>query len=205
MFSSTMAMAMPVQPVASASTTTTGGGSFTGAVTLPFFPCANCGGATFTGSVTLSLSGVGTSAVDGVPMPYSAVWTAPLPPATNASAIFGYDESCLTGQPDNLPPLIGTAGGPFSVTGGMLTLGSGTIGPATLSGTFNWVRATTGARLTLSALTITAPQTSAVNLDDAVLVGQGASGFVWSMPVGTCATQVVNQTATVGGISLQAA
>jgi hypothetical protein len=193
-------------PPVAATTTTTGGGSFTGTVTLPFFPCSNCGSGSFTGSVTLSLSGIGTTAVDGVPIPYSATWTAPAPPATNASSpSFGYDETCAAGEPDAAVPLLGTAGGTFNVSGGTLVLATGSIGGATLSGTFNWVRVAAGARLTLSGLRITAPATTAVNLNDTVLLGESGAGFVWSTPAGSCGTQQLNQSATVAGVALQGA
>jgi hypothetical protein len=194
--------ALPLRVAAS----TTGSGLFSGTVILPGFPCANCGGGSFTGSAALTLAGVGTTALDGVPIPYSATWAAPVPPATNASASsFGYDEQCLGGQPDWAPPLIGTAGGFFTITGGTLVLATGSVGPATLSGTFSWLREGTAAHLSFTGLTISAPSTTAINLNDALLAGQGGAGFVWSTPTGTCGTQVTNEQATVAGIALQAA
>lgn len=190
-----------------AASTTTGGGTFTGVVTLATFPCGSCAtGGSFAGQVTLSLSGLSTSGV-----PYSAAWVAPVPPAANVSAGFGYGESCV-GQPDGSPPLIGTAGGTFSVTGGTAVVNYAPMNPATLTGNFNWTRVGTAVSIQFTNLVITAGAGNtrvAVNLANTVAgltVGQGASTFVWTNGPGVCGGPAQsNQTAEVAGVSLQPA
>jgi hypothetical protein len=188
-----------------ATTTTTGGGFFVGTVTLPFFPCAGCG-TTFTGSAALSLAGIGTGSLDGVPVPYVAVW----PLAVNdLTATVTYNEACANAPVDTLPPLAGSAGGPLILTGGSLVLGGGApLTGATLTGSFSWTRTATAVHITLTDLTVTATSsgtTVAISLT-ATVTGQSATGFVWTNGPGTCAAngQQVNQTAVVGGLALQA-
>lgn len=192
-----------LQPPTPAAGSITGGGTFEATVTLPFFPCSNCGGGVLSGRVGLSLSGVGTRTIDGAPIPYTAVWPTALASLPNLSAAFGYDEACSFAQPPNTPPVIGTAGGSFTVTSGSLLLGGGTISGATLTGAFSWLREGTAAHITLTNLLITASPTTAISLTT-VVEGQGAAAVALLPPWGTCINQATNQTMTVAGVALQA-
>lgn len=187
----------------SASASTTGGGVFVGTVSLPSFPCSNCTGALFQGTASLTLSGMATLSLSGVPMPYVAVWAAD---PGNASAVMSYDENCISGQPGDTPPPEGTASGTFVITGGLLSLAGGPLLSATLTGSLSWLRVGLAAQMTVSDLAITAPtggSTVAVNLTNTLLVGQSANAFVWTNGPGTCATTQAGQTALVAGIALQ--
>lgn len=186
---------------AKADTTTTGAGSVSGTATLWQFPCTNCGSGLFSGTVVLSLSGVGTSTISGLQLPYTAYWAGQL---NNTSATFNFDETCVAGQPANLPPLVGTAAGSFTVSGGEAVIAGQTYGGVTLSGGLDWTRIGVTAHLTLSGLTIAASNgsTVAVNLMGTVL-GQGAAAFVWTNGPGTCAVTQANQTAQIAGFAMQ--
>jgi len=199
-----MAAASLSLTVTTASASTTGGGIFEGIVTLPSFPCTNCTGGAFAGSATLSLSGLATSTMDGLALPYTAAWTG----LNNASAVLIYDESCFPQQPGDTFPPEGTANGTFIVTGGLLSIAGGQPLSATLSGSLSWLRVGVAAQMTVSDLTITAPSggsTVAVNLTNTLLVGQSGDAFMWTNGPGTCATTQANQTAVVAGIALQPA
>jgi hypothetical protein len=188
-----------------AGATVDGGGSISGAVNLPSFPCqTGCSGGTFVGTATLALSGLGTSSVSGVPLPYAAVWSAQ---AGNASAGFTFQDACIAGQGPT-PPATGSANGSFSVTGGELSVAGGTFQSATVTGILNWTRVGASARLELIALQITAPAsggtTLAVNLDNRV-EGESPTAFVWTNGPGTCAVTQLNQTALIEGVALSPA
>jgi hypothetical protein len=101
--------------------------------------------------------------------------------------------------------LLGTAGGGFAITGGTLITATGSVGGATLGGTFSWWRIGISSAISLTGLVITAPGTGAINLDDTTLAGEGAAVFTWGSPTGTCAAAVTNQGATVAGVALQPA
>ncbi len=184
--------------------TTTGVGALEGTVLLPYFPCASCNPGTLTATSALSLSGLGTASISGVPAPYTAVWPATL---NNFSAQFQYSDSCV-GVPNGVPSIDGNGGGGFTLTGGLLVLGGGTLTNATLSGSFNFRRLGSGFAVALSSLTVTAASTGApvaVNLNNGV-TGQSPMAFVWTNGPGTCGPgQLVNQTAQVVGLTLQAA
>jgi len=188
-----------------AEATITGGGSISGAVNLPSFPCqTGCSGGTFVGTATLVLSGLGTSSVSGAALPYAAVWSAQ---AGNASGGFTFQDPCIAGQGPT-PPATGSANGSFSVSGGELTVAGGTFQGATVSGILNWTRVGTAARLELIALQITAPAsggtTVALNLDNR-LEGESPTAFVWTNGPGNCAVAQLNQTALIEGIALSPA
>jgi hypothetical protein len=154
--------------------------------------------------VTLALGGLGTSSMNGVPVPYVANWSGQ---ASNASAAFTFDESCAPGQPGPTPPVTGTATGSFGVSGGQVSIAGGPWVAASLSGNLDWRRVGSAARLTLSSLTITASSggtTIAVNLIS-VLVGESPTAFVWTNGPGTCGTTQVNQTALIEGVALMPA
>lgn len=195
----------PVQEVVAA--TTTGTGTFAGTVTLIEFPCScPSGGGSFAGQVGLALAGLSITGV-----PYVAAWSPPVPPATNATASFGYEEDCIT-QPNGTPPLIGSAGGTFSVTGGSAIVGTQQLNPATLTGNINWSRDGTLASIQFTNLVITAGSgnsTVAVNLANSlagIATGQGGSGFVWTNGPGVCGgVPQANQTAEITGVALQPA
>ena len=183
---------------ARAASTTSGAGSISGTVNLTQgFPC-NCALGAFTGSVQLALSGTSVFMLDGVPEPYSAVWSG----VNNTTANFGYSESCLNDQPANTPPLLGSASGLFTITGGLLQLGTNSY-TVTLTGSWVEQRAGTAVRITLTNLAISNGSTVATNLDNFTLVGQSADGIAFIPPVGTCLVQVVPQYAYLAGISLQ--
>jgi hypothetical protein len=191
-----------------AAATTTGAGAFSGTVTLPIFPCPTaptCTGGTFTGTAALSLSGVGTATMSGVPVPYTAAW--PATPGNLTVSSFNYFDDCAGIEPPGVPPLLGNAQGTLTLSGGTLVLGGGTLGSATLTGVFNWDRTGTAVRVALTSLTITAGAgAAAVNLDNTIK-GQSAAGFVWTNGPGQCSPgpSQTNQTAAVAGVTLQAA
>ena len=182
-------------------TTTTGGGLFAGTVTLGVFPCTNCINGQFAGTVDLALTGLATATMSGLQVPYVAYWAAQ---SQNASALFNFDDTCAAGQPANLPPLIGTASGTFTVTGGHVSVAGQAFQGATLTGDLNWTRVGVSARLTLSLLSITASDGSTVALTLTNLIfGQSVTAFVWTNGPGTCAVPQTNQTAQIEGIELQ--
>lgn len=194
-------MQIAVGPM-TADASTTGAGLVGGTVTLPYFPCASCS-TTFTGTASMSLSGVGTASLGGVPVPYSAEWAASL---GDLSASVTYAESCATGQPSDIPPLSGSAGGTFTLRGGTGVVDASTV-PVTLSGDFAWTRVGTFVRIDLTNLAVTADlsgTTVAINLTNSI-AGQSATGFVWTNGPGTCSAngQQVNQTAAVVGVVLE--
>lgn len=192
-----------------ADATMTGVGSFPLlTVTLNVFPCfgGGCAGSA-TGTAALSLSGVGSATISGVPVPYTAVWA---PTVSTLSAPLTYQDTCELNQPDGTVPLSGVGGGTFTLTGGSVVLGGAVLTPATLAGGFTFTRVANGLVITLSSLSITPPGGSpviAVNANNGLLVGQSAAGLVWTNGPGTCAAsgQVLGQTATVTGMALQAA
>jgi len=193
-------------PAVGAATTTSGTGTFTGAVSLPSFPCGTCNSGTLSGQVALTLSGMSASNV-----PYTAAWPAPLPPSTNVTASFAYSESCLD-QPDGTPPLQGTAGGTFNLTGGTAIVGGQLMADAVLTGNINWTRDGLAASIQFTNLVITAGSnnsTIAVNLADSiagVTIGQGGAGFVWTNGPGVCGgVPQQPQTAEIAGVALQPA
>jgi hypothetical protein len=191
----------------SAAASMTGTGALSGGVTLPIFPCPStptCFGGTFTGTAALSLSGVGTGTISGVPVPYSAAWTATSGNLTVPD--IGYQDDCMGIETAGIPPLLGNAGGTFNLTGGTLVVGTGTFSNATLTGTFSWDRKGTAVRVTLTGLTIAAGAGAvAINLNDTI-AGESPAGFIWTNGPGQCTPgpSQSNQTASVAGVALQA-
>lgn len=161
-------LAVPV-PVGAAGTSIVGAGTWDAIVALPLYPCP-AGGCAFTfsgefaGSVTvLDASGTPT---------YTATWAPGLANNLTGGPI-SYSESCGT-----VPvfPDTGSAGGPFSIGGGVMTLGAKVVGTATLQGTVAWSRTTaaallntTGVSLLLNGSTVAA--TSGVGLGAATFGG----------------------------------
>jgi len=180
-----------------AGATTTGGGSFSGTVTLPQFPCGNCNGGAFAGTGTISMTGLTMSLA-----PYAATWLdAPL------TAGFGYNEACLGGQPSGTVPLVGTAAGSFSLTGGTVRVGLQTLTNATLSGSFAYHRVAAAVAMTLQNLVITnsAGTTVVANLINP-LVGESAGAISWTNGPGECpGTYQSPQTASIKGVALEVA
>lgn len=198
------AIAPSVPRLAEASTT--GIGSFSGTVAMSGYPCPspNCPGGSFTGTAGLTLSGFGTASLGGAgPAPYTAAWPSALGNLTIPS--FTYATSCGI-SPAGVPPLQGSGGGLFSLTGGTLILGGGTISNVTLAGMSAWQWTATALVVTLSDLTITTDAgTVAVNLTNQVLTGRSASGFVWTSLPGTCGGVPQPENALVAGVAVQPA
>ncbi|HZU47627.1 MAG TPA: hypothetical protein VFA16_10330 [Mycobacterium sp.] len=181
-----------------ATSTTSGEGLVEGTVDLTQgFPCS-CALGAFNGTVALTLSGISTFTLDGAPEPYTAVWTG----TGNTVANFGYTETCLNEQPDNTPPLLGSANGTFTISGGLLDLGTN-VYSVSLTGVFTYQRIGTGVRMVFTQLAISNGSTIATNLDNFTLVGQSADAIAFVPPVGTCVDQVVPQLATLAGMALQ--
>ena len=174
-----------------------GGGVFGGTVTLGDFPCNNCSNGSFSGTGDLILGGVTTSLG-----PYVANWLgAPL------AAGFGYSEACLGGQPSGTVPLVGSANGGFSLTGGTLRTGTQTTTGITLTGSFFYHRDAAAIIVTLESLSIkdSSGNTIAANLDN-VLVGQSVGAIRWTDGPGECPSTIVNpQTAAIDGLVFQEA
>lgn len=189
--------------------TMTGGGAFDATLTLQTFPCPSftCGGSA-TGTASLSLSGVGTATVSGVPLPFTAAWT---PTVSVLNAAITYGDTCELDQPDGTVPLSGNGGGTFTLSGGSVVLGGGVLTPATLSGTINFDRIANAMVMSLSSLSITPPAGSpviAINENNGALVGQVAAAIIWTNGPGTCPVstgQVTNQTAILAGLTVQPA
>jgi hypothetical protein len=187
-------------PTASA-TTTTGGGLLQASGVLPVFPCYPCpSNATLTGLAALSLSGLGTATLNGVPIPYSAAW----PGAASTSNLtigLSYNDYCT------LTPaaLQGDGTGNFALSGGVLMLGGGVLGNAVLTGTLVFTREGTAMRILLQDLTVTAGPngaTVAVSLNSQLL-GASATGFVPLGAPGICASPQTNVSTILAGVALQ--
>lgn len=185
--------------------TTTGSGSLEGHVTFGSgFPCSTCSGGALSATAAMTLTGVPGSGVS-----YTAIWPDPtttrvgtLP--SNFTATFGYTASCLVS--DALPPVLGNAGGPFTLDGGMLVLNAGIWDNATLSGTFTWqqIGGDTVA-LIFRGLSLTGgvgPSQVAVNLNNAV-IGVGIATFPTVR--GTCLNPQPDPTALIVGTIVQPA
>jgi hypothetical protein len=86
-----------------------------------------------------------------------------------------YNEPC--GFAPALPDS-GTASGPFSISGGVLTLGGTVVGTATLSGNFAWAR-------TLAGVTISVTNVSLANGGNTVATtsGVGVGAGVFGPPI----------------------
>ncbi len=182
-----------------ATSTTSGEGEIEGVVDLTQgFPCA-CALGVFNGTVALTLSGFSTFSIDGAPEPYTATWAG----LNNTVANFGYTETCINEQPDDTPPVLGSASGTFTVSGGILSLGPN-VYSVRLTGVFMYQRIGTAARMTFTQLVVSDGSTVATNLDNFTLVGQSADAIAFVPPVGTCIDQVVPQLATLAGVALQA-
>jgi hypothetical protein len=186
--------------------TTTGGGAISGTMSLDTFPCyiGGCGG-TIAGTAVLSLSGLGTATISGLPVPYTAAWA---PPASSFTAGFSYKDTCELGQPDGTVPITtDPAGGTFTLSGGSVSIGGGPLMSATLTGGYQFVRQADAMRVSLTNLVLTPASGSpviAVNLT-AALAGQSAAAVQWTNGPGTCggaSNQVLNQTADVGEVAL---
>lgn len=161
------------------SATTTGGGALVALGTITRFPCAGaipCTGSA-NGTLALSLSGVGTSLLDGVSTPYTAEWA-----ANNdfASGFTTQDWCPVTGVPS--PQGIGQ--GTFTLSGGTVTYPGGILVNATLNGSMAWARVGTGLTISLSNLVISGGP-GATSLDPLsvapVFVGTSPGGFA---PIG---------------------
>lgn len=113
-----------------------GGGAWAGVASLPVYPCP------LTCSITFSGYFAGTvTALDSTNDPtYTGTWgglTSTLQADLQAGPL-SYNESC--GSIPFAPPLTGTASGPFTVSGGVLSQGASVVGMATLTGTFSLSR-----------------------------------------------------------------
>jgi hypothetical protein len=171
--------------------TFTGGGSWEGTVTLPTYPCnsISCGG-NFAGLFAGSVSGV-----DTLGNPYSITWpdpTAPLP-STNLTAAFDYNEMCPASQ-------TGTAGGSFTVSGGLVrdpALSGGQAHDGTVTGSFSWIRGGLVVVVILSAAQTTG---GGVVLATPLLPEASGAGVGAFVPEGTntCATVQSVSAAVVG-------
>lgn len=208
-----VAIAVALVPAAGAAhpvaATTTGGGTFEGTATLPAYPCG-CLNGSFTGTAAITLAGASTVLLDGAPEPYTATWPDPRSPAPvntnptapNLSATYGYTDDCLISG--DVAPVLGTATGGFTLSGGLLIVGGTVWDNATLTGSFTWTRVGAVVDIFFVGLTLTGMSptgTVAVNLSlNNTLLGQGVAGFVYTGP-GTCTNQATNQTAqVVGGV-----
>lgn len=110
-----------------------GSGGWSAIVSIPLYPCPACA-LTFTGKFAGSMTVLDSS---GHPT-YTATWV----PGTADNLSTGpisYSESCGTVP---LYPDSGTAGGSFTISGGILTLGGTVVGTATLTGTLSETRTT---------------------------------------------------------------
>jgi hypothetical protein len=125
----------PSQAYAS-TTSLVGGGAWSGVASLPTYPCPLSCSITFSGYFAGSIT-----ALDSTNQPtFTGTWTA-LTSTLQADLQAGpltYNESC--GSVPFAPPLTGTASGPFTVSGGVLTQGGSVVGVAQLTGTFSLSR-----------------------------------------------------------------
>ena len=193
-----------------AGATTTGGGVLNMTFTWPLFPCNSPCPASASGNAALSLSGLGTTTIGGVPLPYTAEWTPTASSLSLGSA--DYQDTCELGQEklNGTVPLSGSGSGNFSLSGGTAVVGAGVVSGATLSGNVQIDRVGNEMRLVMTGLVIKPPSGSpvlAMNTTD-LIFGQSATGVVWTNGPGTCpivaANQVSNQTAQVTGLVVQA-
>jgi hypothetical protein len=192
-----------------ASATTTGGGSFAGTVDFGSgFPCSTCAGGVLAATAAISLSGVSQGG-----NAYSAEWpdarsTAPGTLPINLSSNFTYSGTCEVSN--GLPAVLGSAGGPFTLSGGLLVLNGSAWDNATLTGTFLWQQlGPDEAAVSLMGLSISGgpgPSQVAVNLNlNNVVVGEGVVSFASPSGMGTCQNQQTSVTALITGSLAQPA
>jgi len=170
-------------PATAGSTAIVGSGTWSGTAYLPLYPCPGGCSTTFTGSFQGSMTVLDAS---GVPT-YEATW--PSGSTSNLSAgPFTYTESC--GTVAALPPDAGSASGPFSISGGVLTLDGRVVGTATLTGTFGWQRTENAVTVGATGVTLWNGNTAIASASDAG-AGAGVMGPpVW--PVGALPPSCAN-------------